>query len=81
MLAVSRRALNTERAYRFDWADFSGWCLRAGVSPLPATSDTLQLYCIDQARHGAVDGGPVGDSRTAQASRVRYRGDVEQQVG
>jgi integrase len=52
MLAVSRRALNTERAYRFDWADFSGWCLRAGVSPLPATSDTLQLYCIDQARHG-----------------------------
>jgi hypothetical protein len=52
MLSVAQRAKNTDRAYRSDWADFSAWCAAAGVVNLPATSDTLQLYMIDLARHG-----------------------------
>jgi integrase len=49
-LAVSQRARNTAKAYAFDWADFSGWCKRAGRSALPATSDTLQLYMVGLAK-------------------------------
>lgn len=52
MLAASQRAHNTERAYRADWADFAGWCARAGLPALPASSESLQLYLVDQARVG-----------------------------
>jgi hypothetical protein len=34
--ARTSRGAATERAYRSDWADFTGWCDRAGVSALPA---------------------------------------------
>ncbi len=37
-------ASNTERALRADVAIFSGWCAAAGLSPLPATADTLVQF-------------------------------------
>ena len=43
------RSAATERAYRSDWADFSGWCDRAGVSPLPAAPATVGAYLSDRA--------------------------------
>jgi hypothetical protein len=30
------RSAATERAYRFDWADFAAWCRVAGLLALPA---------------------------------------------
>jgi len=42
--ARSSRSAATERAYRSDWADFSGWCERAGLSPLPAAPATVGAY-------------------------------------
>jgi site-specific recombinase XerD len=43
------RSAATERAYRSDWADFSGWCERAGLSPLPAAPATVGAYLSDRA--------------------------------
>ena len=42
--ARSSRSAATERAYRSDWADFSSWCERAGLSPLPASPATVGAY-------------------------------------
>jgi len=42
--ARSSRSAATERAYRSDWTDFSGWCERAGLSPLPAAPATVGAY-------------------------------------
>jgi len=47
--ARGSRSAATERAYRSDWADFSGWCDRAGVSPLPAAPATVGAYLSDRA--------------------------------
>jgi hypothetical protein len=52
MLGESQRAKNTAKAYKFDWTDFSDWCKRAGRSPLPASSDTVQLYMIGLGKSG-----------------------------
>jgi len=40
---------NTERAYRSDWADFSGWCAVRGLRPLPSTPADLTAYVADLA--------------------------------
>jgi integrase len=40
---------NTERAYRSDWADFSGWCAERGLSPLPASPGEVTAYIDDLA--------------------------------
>jgi len=37
-------AANTRRAYRSDWADFTAWCERHGLTALPATPETVALY-------------------------------------
>ncbi len=39
----------TVRAYRNDWHDFCTWCENRGLSPLPATPDTVALYVSDLA--------------------------------
>jgi len=52
MLSVQARSANTRKAYAFDWADFAGWCKRAGRESLPATSDTVQLYSVGLAKAG-----------------------------
>jgi site-specific recombinase XerD len=44
------RSANTHRAYRSDWAAFTGWCHARDLTPLPASPTTLALYLTDQAR-------------------------------
>jgi hypothetical protein len=48
--ARNSKAENTRRAYRSDWADFTGWYLHHGLSPLPATPETIALYLTDCAK-------------------------------
>lgn len=42
-------APNTLRAYRADWADFTTWCQRGGVSALPAEPATVAAYLASLA--------------------------------
>jgi integrase len=39
----------TKRAYRADWADFTGWCAIAGTPPLPADPATVAAYLASLA--------------------------------
>ncbi len=43
------RAENTKRAYRSDWAAFSGYCSGLGLVALPAAPDTVARYIADMA--------------------------------
>jgi integrase len=43
-LRRSIRARRTVHAYASDWRQFEHWCTRAGRSPLPADTDTVNLY-------------------------------------
>ena len=43
------RSPNTLRAYRADWADFTGWCAMRRLDPLPAEPATVALYLTDLA--------------------------------
>jgi site-specific recombinase XerD len=43
-LRLSVRAGSTVLAYASDWRQFERWCDRAGRCPLPASSDSLELY-------------------------------------
>jgi site-specific recombinase XerD len=47
------RAANTLRGYRFDWAEFTAWCTRTGVEPLPAAPATITGYLTALAGRGA----------------------------
>ena len=41
------KAPNTVAAYRSDWEDFSGWCRAHGLSPLPASPETVMAFVAD----------------------------------
>jgi integrase len=43
------RAENTTRAYRADWADFTGWCEAHGAASLPADPRVVALYITARA--------------------------------
>ncbi|MFC4078015.1 site-specific integrase [Salinithrix halophila] len=43
------KAANTTKSYRADWEDFTGWCERRALSPLPADPQTVVLYLTDLA--------------------------------
>ncbi len=43
-LSTPDHAPATERAYAHDWADFTAFCGRHGLEPLPAAPQTLALY-------------------------------------
>ena len=45
------KAENTLRGYSADWRDFCGWSEAHGVSPLPATPDTVAAYIAECAGH------------------------------
>ena len=51
--AARARAENTQRGYRSDWSDFSGWCGARGAAPLPADPEVLAGYLIALAQAGA----------------------------
>jgi site-specific recombinase XerD len=43
------RAANTRRAYAADWRNFTAWASTAGLTPLPASPDTIGLYLAAEA--------------------------------
>jgi len=43
------KAENTLRGYKADWRDFCAWTEAHGLSPLPATSETVAAYIADCA--------------------------------
>jgi integrase len=45
-------ALNTRRAHRSDWADFTSWCVERGLASLPADPQTVARYASDLAERG-----------------------------
>lgn len=47
------RAPNTLRGYRLDWSDFTAWCTRTRLDPLPAAAATISGYLTELARAGA----------------------------
>jgi site-specific recombinase XerD len=53
-LLGSANAANTLRAYRADWADFSGWCRVWSLSALPAAPSTVVLYLTDLSSRAKV---------------------------
>ncbi len=50
---AAARAPNTLRGYRSDWAEFSSWCARHRLEPLPAEAATISGYLTELARAGA----------------------------
>jgi integrase len=52
------RAKNTIRSYRSSWNDFERWCQLKGLTPLPATPNTVRLYISDKA--GVLKVGTLG---------------------
>jgi integrase len=47
---AASRAENTTRVYRTGWAQFTAWCDAHGVTPLPASAETVAFYMTDLAR-------------------------------
>ena len=43
-------AENTIRAYRSDFEQYSKWCAKKSISPIPATADNLAMY-VDDLSH------------------------------
>jgi len=43
------KSTNTLRAYRADWADFTGWCFAHDRVSLPATPETIVLYLTERS--------------------------------
>ncbi len=47
---AASRAENTTRVYRTGWAQFTAWCDGHGVTPLPASAETVAFYMTDLAK-------------------------------
>ena len=43
------RSENTRRAYAADWRNFNAWATSAGLTPLPASPETVGLYLAAEA--------------------------------
>jgi site-specific recombinase XerD len=65
-------AVNTRRAYRSDWTDFTVWCEQNGLMPLPATPESVALYLGALAQVAKVS--TVGRRLTAIAKAHRAAG-------
>lgn len=50
--AGAARAPSTRQAYRRQWAAFEGWCVKQGLSPLPAQPASIALYLTAKAEEG-----------------------------
>ena len=57
---------NTSRAYSADWRHFSGWCRRAGLSPLPPDPQVVGLYITACASGAATPGGKPNSVSTIE---------------
>ena len=49
---TASKSAATRRAYQSDARDFSAWCSRHGVEPLPASVDTVAAYLAALATSG-----------------------------
>jgi integrase len=49
--ADAAQAENTRRAYRSGWRSFTAYCMTHGLSPLPATPQTVVLYATHLAQY------------------------------
>jgi integrase len=67
-LAERRWSANTRRAYAGDWRVFERWCESAGRVSLPASVDTLALFCVSEARAGRLH-STISRHAAAVASR------------
>jgi site-specific recombinase XerD len=67
---AAARAPNTLRGYRSDWAEFTDWCLRQNLTPLPAAAATVSAYLTELARAQAKVGTM---SRRLSAIRFAHR--------
>ena len=45
--------MNTLRGYRSDWREFTSWCSRLDLEPVPAAASTISTYLTELARAGA----------------------------
>jgi integrase len=55
--ARQSKAENTLRGYRADWRDFCAWCESHGLSPLPASPETVAAYiaeCAGRLKVGSI---------------------------
>lgn len=43
-LSASVRAVNTRKAYEWDWKHFTDWCSSRNLPALPATTETVEMY-------------------------------------
>jgi integrase len=62
------RARNTLLGYEYDWKYFTTWCKSEGLTPLPATSDTVGLYVASM-----IERGLVATTATRAVSAIGYR--------
>lgn len=67
------KAVNTLKAYRADWADFTAWCAVYRLAALPATPDTIARYLTAQAAIHTVSTlqrrlSAINQAHTAQGS-------------
>ena len=54
-LNAERRSRRTQTADR--WADFASWCLKRGLTSLPASGSTVAAYVLDRCRELDDSGG------------------------
>ncbi|MFC6152449.1 hypothetical protein [Nocardioides yefusunii] len=55
---ANSRSANTRRAYDSDWRQFTAWCERYEVTPLPVEPALVRLYVTDLASQVKDDGQP-----------------------
>ncbi|MGH8613361.1 MAG: tyrosine-type recombinase/integrase [Gammaproteobacteria bacterium] len=67
VFARASKAASTLRSYRADAADFTAWCKRHGLEPLPASVDMLAAYLAHLANTGM-----KASSITRRCAGLRY---------
>jgi hypothetical protein len=50
--AAAVQSINTSRAYASDWTQFTAWCERYTLEPLPASAAVVGLYLTSMAKRG-----------------------------
>lgn len=64
---AAEKSVNTRRAYRSDWDQFTAWCADAGDSPLPAAAQTVARYLASLA-----DQALATSTINRRAAAIRY---------
>jgi hypothetical protein len=65
--ARASKSAATRRAYQTDAADFTAWCKRHGLKPLPASVDTIAAYLASLASSGL-----KSSTITRRCAGIRY---------